>query len=316
MIRGPSRSAIEEGCRRAINYAYESGAYKDKGEGIHPRVGAVLLNQDGKEISGAPRRGDKKKHAEVMAISELERNRRLIRGLVHTAITTLEPCSYRNDHQQEICCAKRLVRLGVRQVVIGTLDPAYGVRGRGSNILQARGVYFTMFSQRFSDELTLLNREYLRHHRALLLSAAPRVLRGGLVQDDQEFDLSFGPKEVVNVLKGPEFQRLISAYYVEWANLCVVKSVHPQVRRRIIELRNFVMMDPMIMLESGPVEPLGPMTQRKRELDREMSRLLKPHQELIARYLAMHPGLSPGVELRVIEGRVADWWYNRRFGIQ
>ena len=116
-IRLPKR--IRDGCVKAIDLAKKSEQHLEKDGKLHPLVGAVVLDSEGDILAEGTRLGVGRTHAEVDAISNLNSRK----ALVHTVITTLEPCCYRGD-PTEICCAKRIVRLGTRQVVIGTLDPA------------------------------------------------------------------------------------------------------------------------------------------------------------------------------------------------
>ena len=280
---------------------------------FHPLVGAVILNREGKEVAGGSRRGDKKKHAEVVAIENLVQSGKQTDA--HTLITTLEPCSYRNNHEQEICCAKRVVRLGIKQVIIGTLDPAYGVRGRGSNILQAREVYFTMFPEKFKKELNELNKDYIKFHSELLLSAAPRAPRSGIVQDDQEFDLGFAPSALHKVLTSPEFQRVMSAYHVLWANLCVAKSVPEEIQERIQQFEIFVTVNPDALSDGATSMKSEANVLHKQELDEKLRLILWPYREQIAMYKAVPPTMKEDDEWKVICGIVANWWYSRSFPV-
>src|SRR5208282_5759223 len=139
---------LEAACAHAIELAKNSREYLETG-GVHPLVGAVILDRDDNQLSCGSRREDDVSHAEVVAIKKL---RPSDAPRVHTVVTTLEPCCYRGN-LDEICCSNRVVTLGAKRVIIGSLDPAASVRGRGAHILQLRNVYFTMFPEELNREV-------------------------------------------------------------------------------------------------------------------------------------------------------------------
>jgi hypothetical protein len=54
-------------------------------------------------------------------------------------------------------------------------------------------------------------------------------------------------------------------------------------------------------------------SQRKNGLDEEYSRLIKPCRESILDYLAINPKLSEDEQWRLLQARVASWWYRAGF---
>ena len=98
----------------------------------NPPVGAVIVDDRLHLISEGwhQRFGDP--HAEVHALAEAGER---ARGA--TLYCTLEPCSH---HGKTPPCAPALIAAGIRKVVIGTVDPAPHVNGRGIAQLREAGI--------------------------------------------------------------------------------------------------------------------------------------------------------------------------------
>ncbi|MFC6170783.1 bifunctional diaminohydroxyphosphoribosylaminopyrimidine deaminase/5-amino-6-(5-phosphoribosylamino)uracil reductase RibD [Loigolactobacillus jiayinensis] len=99
----------------------------------NPQVGAVIV-KDGRVLATGYHHQFGQQHAEINALSHLV-NMEQARGA--TMYVTLEPCCHTGKTPP---CAKRLVDVGIRQVVIGQLDPNPIVSGKGVKLLQAGGV--------------------------------------------------------------------------------------------------------------------------------------------------------------------------------
>ena len=101
----------------------------------NPLVGAVLVN-DGVIIGEGYHELFGQSHAEVNCLNAVkEEHRNLISA--STMYVTLEPCSH---HGKTPPCAERLIREGIRRVVIAVSDPNPLVRGQGIGMLQQAGV--------------------------------------------------------------------------------------------------------------------------------------------------------------------------------
>lgn len=97
----------------------------------NPRVGCVLLGDDGRTIAVGVHRGPGTPHAEVDALGQAG-------GRAHdaTAVVTLEPC----DHTGRTGpCSEALIAAGVRRVVYAQADPT-DEAGGGAARLSAAGV--------------------------------------------------------------------------------------------------------------------------------------------------------------------------------
>ncbi|WP_433563918.1 dCMP deaminase [Nocardia sp. CA-151230] len=84
-------------------------------------VGAVIVGVDGVEIAhGWSRETDDKVHAEESALDKLEPDDPRLPS--STLYSTLEPCSQRAS-QDRLPCTDRILRAGIRRVVIAWREP-------------------------------------------------------------------------------------------------------------------------------------------------------------------------------------------------
>ena len=123
--------------------------------GVNPQVGAVILAPDGTVLAEGWHRGAGTAHAEVDALSQLERGR--ARGT--TAVVTLEPCNHAGRTGP---CSEALIAAGVARVVYAIDDP--GVRSSGgARRLRAAGV--DVESGLLAEEATALLSSWLEVQR-------------------------------------------------------------------------------------------------------------------------------------------------------
>ncbi len=101
----------------------------------NPAVGCVIIHNDTiigegyhKEFGGP--------HAEINAISSVKSGD-LDKLKEATFYVTLEPCSFVGKTPS---CANHLIEMGVKHVVVGSLDPNPKVAGRGVEMMRARGI--------------------------------------------------------------------------------------------------------------------------------------------------------------------------------
>jgi diaminohydroxyphosphoribosylaminopyrimidine deaminase/5-amino-6-(5-phosphoribosylamino)uracil reductase len=120
----------EELMRRALRLAARARGNTSP----NPMVGALLikgeriLGQGYHHQAGQP-------HAEIEAISDAERRGFSPKGA--TLYVTLEPCS---TYGRTPPCTEAIIAAGIKQVMIGTLDPNPKHAGRGLNLLADHGV--------------------------------------------------------------------------------------------------------------------------------------------------------------------------------
>ncbi len=125
----PSDRALSAAMRTAVALALDDQIRP----GANPRVGCVLLDVDGAVLGTGVHRGAGTAHAEADALAGLSAD---VRGRVHTAVVTLEPCNHTGRTGP---CTSALIAAGVRRVVFGRYDPDPVAAG-GAAALRAAGV--------------------------------------------------------------------------------------------------------------------------------------------------------------------------------
>ena len=115
--------------RGAMHRALELAATPGVPLGPNPRVGCVLLADDGTEIAEGFHRGAGTPHAEAAALAEAGN---AARGT--TAVVTLEPCNHTGRTGP---CAEALIAAGVRRVVFAQSDPNPVASGGGARLKEA-----------------------------------------------------------------------------------------------------------------------------------------------------------------------------------
>ena len=122
---------ITEAEQRAMRRALDIAATPGVPLGPNPRVGCVLLADDGTAVAEGFHRGAGTPHAEVVALTEAAD---AARG--STAVVTLEPCNHTGRTGP---CSEALIAAGVRRVVFAQPD-ANPVAVGGAGRLRAAGV--------------------------------------------------------------------------------------------------------------------------------------------------------------------------------
>src|SRR3954466_10128260 len=144
-----STTAESAAMRRALELAATPGVPL----GPNPRVGCVLLADDGSTVAEGFHRGAGTPHAEADALARAGE-----RARATTAVVTLEPC---NHTGRTAPCAHALVAAGVRRVVFAQSDPNPAAAG-GAATLRAGGV--EVESGLLVDEARELNRIWTFAH--------------------------------------------------------------------------------------------------------------------------------------------------------
>jgi len=146
-----SRSVIEESMQRALDLAVSSEAPK----GLNPRVGCVIIDDDGRVIGEGFHRGAGTAHAEVVALAQAGEK---ARGA--TAVVTLEPC---NHHGTTGPCSQALIDAKVARVIYAVTDPSTLARG-GADALRSAGI--DVHSNVLTERARAINYEwFLAHER-------------------------------------------------------------------------------------------------------------------------------------------------------
>jgi diaminohydroxyphosphoribosylaminopyrimidine deaminase/5-amino-6-(5-phosphoribosylamino)uracil reductase len=101
----------------------------------NPRVGCVLVSNQGLILGVGHTQRAGGPHAEVMALRDAERRGNVVRGA--TAYVTLEPCSHQGRTGP---CCDALIQAGIHRVVASLADPNPLVAGQGFAKLRAAGI--------------------------------------------------------------------------------------------------------------------------------------------------------------------------------
>lgn len=128
--KGSAEAGDEEFMTRALNLAARGYG----GTSPNPMVGTVLVKNGGVIGEGWHRRAGEA-HAEVNAIRAAARRGISTQGAA--LFVTLEPCL---SHGRTPPCTQAILRAGIREVVVGAVDPNPKHRGAGLRQLRAAGV--------------------------------------------------------------------------------------------------------------------------------------------------------------------------------
>jgi diaminohydroxyphosphoribosylaminopyrimidine deaminase/5-amino-6-(5-phosphoribosylamino)uracil reductase len=131
MTERVSSAAFTAAERRAMQRALALAVTAGVPLGPNPRVGCVLIDDDGAVVAEGHHRGAGTPHAEADALARAGDQ---ARG--STAVVTLEPCNHTGRTGP---CAEALIAAGVRRVVYAQSDPNPVARG-GGETLEAAGV--------------------------------------------------------------------------------------------------------------------------------------------------------------------------------
>lgn len=122
----------------------------------NPMVGCVIVHQDRIIAEGWHRRAGGP-HAEAEALNRVE-NPELLKD--STLYVSLEPCSHFGKTPP---CSDRIIASGVKNVVIGTMDPFAAVAGRGIRKLIEAGCQVKVGI--LEDDCRMLNRRFFTFHQ-------------------------------------------------------------------------------------------------------------------------------------------------------
>ncbi|MBT9455137.1 MAG: bifunctional diaminohydroxyphosphoribosylaminopyrimidine deaminase/5-amino-6-(5-phosphoribosylamino)uracil reductase RibD [Burkholderiaceae bacterium] len=116
---------------RALDLAHQAIGLSDP----NPRVGCVIVDEQGRLLGQGHTQAVGHAHAEVMALRDAQALGHDISGT--TAYVTLEPCSH---HGRTPPCCDALIAAHLKRVVVACEDPNPLVAGQGTARLRAAGI--------------------------------------------------------------------------------------------------------------------------------------------------------------------------------
>lgn len=124
----------------------------------NPRVGSVVVDDDGRVLGEGFHAGPGLPHAEIEA---LDRAGEAASGA--TIYVTLEPCSFTGRTPP---CVDALINSGIRTVFVGSVDPDPRVSGSGIEALRSAGIDVHVWEDKAAAEA--LDPAYFHHRRTSL----------------------------------------------------------------------------------------------------------------------------------------------------
>jgi len=125
-----------------------------------PKVGALLVSPDGKEIISTAYRGEIRSgdHAEFCLLDKKMREKPLTG---HILYTTLEPCIERNPPKSS--CTDRTINARIKKVYVGIVDPHPSVRGEGIKALLKEGIEVDYFDDDLAEIIRNENSDFIKY---------------------------------------------------------------------------------------------------------------------------------------------------------
>lgn len=160
---------ISDLMRQAIIEAKNS---RSEDSGVHPSVGALIVDVKGNILQRAHRGEEPGCHAEYLCIKKArEACQRLDECLL---FVTLEPCTARGPGKK--ACCTHIVKSGIKRVYIGMLDPNPAICGRGETRLRYH-VEVERFPSHLIKEIETINKNFIDLHKSVHLSEKSLYLR-------------------------------------------------------------------------------------------------------------------------------------------
>jgi diaminohydroxyphosphoribosylaminopyrimidine deaminase/5-amino-6-(5-phosphoribosylamino)uracil reductase len=191
----------------------------------NPLVGSVIVH-NGKIIGEGYHEKAGENHAEINALNSVE-NIHLLKA--STIYVTLEPCSHFGKTPP---CANKIVEIGFKKVVIGTLDSHEKVNGKGKEILENAGI--EVVSGVLEEECKDLNKRFFTFHQ----KKRPFIILKWAESADGFLDKDFKPTQIGNSLTKQFVHTLRSEEHAILVGTNTALTDNPSLTTREISGRN------------------------------------------------------------------------------
>jgi diaminohydroxyphosphoribosylaminopyrimidine deaminase/5-amino-6-(5-phosphoribosylamino)uracil reductase len=191
----------------------------------NPLVGCVIVHNN-KIIGEGYHRKAGENHAEINAINSVK-NPELLKN--STIYVSLEPCSHFGKTPP---CAEKIVEIGFKKVVIGTLDSHEKVNGKGKKIIENAGI--EVISGILENECQELNKRFFTFHQ----KKRPFIILKWAESGDGFLDKNFQPHQIGNALTKQFVHQLRREEHAILVGTQTVLNDNPSLTTREISGRN------------------------------------------------------------------------------
>ena len=191
----------------------------------NPLVGSIIVH-NGKIIGEGYHEKEGENHAEINAINSVE-NIHLLKD--STIYVTLEPCSHFGKTPP---CANKIVEIGFKKVVIGTLDSHEKVNGKGKELLENAGI--EVVSGVLEEDCKDLNKRFFTFHQ----KKRPFIILKWAESADGFLDKDFKPTQIGNPLTKQFVHTLRSEEHAILVGTNTALTDNPSLTTREISGRN------------------------------------------------------------------------------
>jgi len=145
----PKEWCVEPTMRRALDLTSTTRPHPN------PRVGALVIDNDGATLGEGAHSGPGMPHAETIALEQAS-----AAAVGATMVVTLEPCTH---HGRTPPCVEAIIASGISRVIIGASDPDIRISGSGIEALRAAGI--DVLSRVLENEVEAADPAYFHHRR-------------------------------------------------------------------------------------------------------------------------------------------------------
>ena len=191
----------------------------------NPLVGSIIVH-NGKIIGEGYHEKAGENHAEINAINSVENIHLLKDSIIYV---TLEPCSHFGKTPP---CANKIVEIGFKKVVIGTLDSHEKVNGKGKELLENAGI--EVVSGVLEEDCKDLNKRFFTFHQ----KKRPFIILKWAESADGFLDKDFKPTQIGNPLTKQFVHTLRSEEHAILVGTNTALTDNPSLTTREISGRN------------------------------------------------------------------------------